>query len=88
MTWTHSGIIVEKKKDNYIVYASEKQELEMFLDENDHLSEYWLDIAKKELRENGFYKVMIGYGGFVDPIWYGAIRIADAGWEDFVAKCK
>ena len=76
--WTHSGIFVEKKEDELIVYASDKHELDMLADANGRLHK---NITIDEIKEDGLYQLLIGYGSHQDLTIYSVRKIAEIDWE-------
>jgi hypothetical protein len=83
MSWTHSGIFLEKRKDltKVIVYCSENVELDIFADEHGFLKDFFKDQID-DVKEDGLYMAVTGYGfGFADPVIYSVKKIADIDWN-------
>lgn len=75
MTWTYSGIFVERKEGVLTIYASDKHELDIFTD--DVIG----DIAHEEMLQDGLYQCLVGYGSMQEPTVYTIKKIADINWE-------
>lgn len=87
MSWTYSGIFIHRRPDepghDYEVYASKREELEIFADEHGKLQKFFIDqLNPQELANPGVYAAEVGYGrpgAFQDPTiyWTGFIGVLD-----------
>jgi len=78
--WTYSGILIHKENDRKTVYASNKHELEMFTNEGtDQLHDFF---RIPEIKDDGLYVAMVGYGDFQDPTVYICRKIAELDWNE------
>jgi len=86
--WTYSGFFVEKIDERMVVYASDPEELKIFVDGNGELYPDIKALMRKQTKENGLYQCVIGYGSMSSPLVYSCKRIASVRWTDPEAPVK
>jgi hypothetical protein len=84
--WTHSGIFIEKIGSRLVVYASDIRELEEFSDEGGELRSDLRQMV--DIKEDGLYQCLIGYGSMSTPIIYFCKKIAKINWDAVVDEMQ
>lgn len=81
MSWTHSGMFVEKLDNLCRIYADEEA-LKLFADDTGNfLHPHFVEEFKETLKEKGLYQCWIGYGTMQDQTIYTIKKIADVNWN-------
>ncbi len=78
--WTHSGLFIEKRDGQLIVYTSDEDELKLFAVKNGILNDFFVPEVADVIKEDGLYQCIVGYGamgGNTDPVIYEVRKIAD-----------
>lgn len=88
MVWTYSGFLIQKRDDEYLIYAN-GEDLPHFADETGmHLDDWFFEEypeLKEEMSKDGLYQIYCGWGngGVSEPKIYEVQWLCEIDWDAF-----